>query len=100
DGVVLADEVKGAVLAAAALLGQALLAEVILVPAALPGHDGARSEVLAVGSQPGNDLGVGEAVVQHFIDALADFLGQAGDFALATARGTTRLRGGRSWIDG
>ena len=87
DVIGVAEKIKGAILAGAALVDQPLLAKIVLVTASFPPANAVFGKIFAVLPELANDFLVGKAVIEHFIDALADFLGQAGDFAVAVPGG-------------
>lgn len=68
-----------------ALGNEALLAEMVLVSALFPAVEHIDVEIFTVIAQGGNDVFVNDAVVHHLVDAPADFFGEPGDIASATA---------------
>jgi hypothetical protein len=87
DGISLGREVEGETLAKAALRHDPKFTEIILVATFLPATNGVVRDSLAVLTKVFDNVIVGQTIIEHFVDALADFLGQAGDIAFATASG-------------
>ena len=61
----------------------------ILVTTLFPTADGVVAEICAEFAEVLADRGVGEAVVEHLVELVADGFGEAGDCAVALA--------GRAW---
>lgn len=85
DWVRAGQEIKGMFLPKAALIAEALLAQVVLVAACVPASDMVLVEVFAVFAEVLDDLVVGEAVIEHFVDLAAEVFGEAGDSAVTPA---------------
>ena len=92
DTLFFAGKVEGQFEAGAGFVEEAEFAEMFLVAAFFPATDGVVSEVSAVWTELLADGGVGEAVVEHFIELVAEGFGEAGDGAAATM--------GRKWTIG
>jgi len=69
----------------AQFIGPRLGVEPVLVAAGAPGPEVINREVFAVVAEFLEDDGVGEAVVEHFVDAFAEGPRETGDFAGAPA---------------
>ena len=107
-GVSVAGQVEGEVEFASEEVEVFLVAEPILVAAGVPVGDvafGDRVRERRVGGlvELLNDLGVGDAVGEEIVYEVAEFFGEAGDFAVATrcvgglGQGGRRWRGGWRW---
>jgi hypothetical protein len=82
DRLVFAGEIEDEFVAEAGLGEEALLAEVVVIAALSPGIDGIEGEIFAELAEGGTDLVAGGTVIEHLVNPLAEFFGQASDFAL------------------
>ncbi len=83
----LVDDVQGEFVADAVFIEEAEFLEEIVVAAGAPGSEAVLGKAVAVFAEAVDNLLVGEVIEHHPVDAVADFLGEAGDFAVAGAKG-------------
>ena len=83
DALLFADEIKGEFLAQTALLEETLLAEIILVSARFPTPDVVGVKGFAGSTELPDELGIGEAVIEHLVYLIAHRFGEAGNRASA-----------------
>jgi len=87
DTLVLAGEVERELMTKSVFIEQAEFFEKILVTAGFPSAEAIFSEVPSVGTELSNDFAIGNGVEHQRVNAVADGLGQARDFAVARAGG-------------
>ena len=65
--------------------GEVLFAEVVLVSAIAPAGEFLFGESVAIGAEALGDFGVGDAFIEHAVNGILDWNGEAGDVARAAA---------------
>jgi len=81
--ILVADEIEGELLPEAGPLDPLLVSEPVLVAATSPVPEIGFGDTMGIWAEFLKDVGVGKAIEEHVVDAVADCFGKPGDFALA-----------------